>query len=154
MKNASVPHRLLRVILAAAFVAAAGSEAYGLRACPLHDVTSRSRSGLADELSDRAGPPDRAPEGSHPAVAGHADVGPFGDGPQREHADVTCTCVGDCCEGRSPTGAVVAVRGQPVDLAPSDDDPGSLERRGLLPSGSRHDLFDLHLPNAPPRPLS
>lgn len=114
--------RLLHLVCAVAFVAAAGATSYGLHGCPHHD-----------------------PGGAPPPAAGHVllDADAHGDRPAGP-----CACVGNCH----------ATAATPVH-PPAADVPGAA-RGATYPTaapprhvvrGPRHALFELHLPNAPPR---
>lgn len=132
--DSSIPKGLLAPLCAAVFLAAGGSNPYGLHSCPHHD----GRAAPAPEHGTGSPPSFSEEVGqrvSHRQPGGHSSRGP-------------CTCVGTCHASAQPPvpgadGAAVPrsdpIRGSSASVTALDH-----------PEGPRHSLFELHLPNAPP----
>lgn len=134
------PARLLALLLAVAFVCATQGEALGLRHCPYHDAVPVAGHQPADASDDGASAP-----GSHLAAADGSH-----SAQHRPHPDGPCTCIQDCHVGTSQPGPA----SDPALLAALPATPvlPAASAHGGMLHGPRHELFELHLPNAPPLP--
>lgn len=145
MRNRSIAERLVHLVLFVAFLAATGVEAAGLQRCRLHDALPAGQHPEAPPVST-GGATDASAHGGGPHCSGPDLTTPA---PDHSHDGDTCTCVGDC-DVQTPTAA-----GE-FDADLLDDIPPTLSVPTLLAGGDdlrgpRHGLFELHLPNAPPR---
>lgn len=142
--------RLIHLLAALAFVGAVEGQAYGLRPCPVHD----SLPGTADDhhVPGTAGAAGAAHPGPDAAAsdhgAEHAAHHTAATAPHDHHGGGgPCTCIHDCNVGTGtvalPDETVVAAGQLPPLVLGSMVDGASLR-------GPRHQLFELHLPNAPP----
>lgn len=134
-REASIPQRLVSVVVAVLFLWAAGPDAYGAHPCPHHGALPAAASA--------------AQEGANQSEDGPIRTAGSEDHHQHDHhPDGPCTCVETC--PAPDTGAVslpapatladasLAARALPVPV---------VDTRALAP---RHSPYELHLPNAPP----
>lgn len=151
MTNVSLTDRLFRLLLAVAFLAATGTQAYGLRPCPIHDAVAETQEEHGAAALPGTGQRLPAADAVPSSTAAPPPTGIAARVPQHGHsgADAACTCVGDCCEAESSSRAALS-------SPPRTPGPGVRAADGLLLDGGelrlgpRHSLFELHLPNAPP----
>lgn len=139
--NASPFRRIASLVLASSFLFATAPDTFGLHGCPYHgmaaDVATASEVSL--EVANQT-PHDGAAMAAH-AAAEH--------GSPDSDSGRPCTWLADChaCCMQAPVqvdypsaplpGAVARVDRQSMDTVQG-------------PMGPRHQLFELHLPNAPP----
>lgn len=126
--------RPLRLLLAVVFLAAGAGSSPGVHDCPRHADAGAS--------VPVAGTGDRG-HGGHGARAGAASHRPAPD-------DGPCRCLGDCHDSAvtplAPAAPAALPAAAPASLAAAPAPPWSVR-------GPRHRLFELHLPNAPPRTI-
>lgn len=128
--------RLLSLALAVVFLFGTGVQAAGLQHCPMHDA---SAGGLAiDAPTPTAGHGEPAAHGgtSHQHTSGAS------------HDRSSCTCLGGC-DAQVSASAPETGLGL-LSLLPPPETLPVPEAEGSLLQGPRHDLFELHRPNAPP----
>lgn len=133
-RKISLKRRAFLVVSAASFLVASAGKAFGVDHCPQHDALPVRAAAVAAVRAEHA-----TPGASHTLVpAGSA---------AHQHDGGPCTCVGCCHE---IFRASVPAAGVAISLSRATTSSSGLSRDGAVLHGHRHQLYELHRPNAPP----